>query len=70
MFSGTEGTENGLRVDDVSDLLKDALLCDTHVVGYVGVSSVTEVLVHHRQVVLRGRCQKQLLVHCLQLEGT
>ena len=41
---------------------------DTHMVGYVGVSSVTQVLLHYSHFVLHGCCQEQLLIHNLWLE--
>lgn len=43
-------------------------VCVAHVVGCVGVSSITQVLLHHRQFVLHGCSQEQLLIHKLGLE--
>lgn len=45
------------------------LLSDTHVVGCIGASSISQVLLHHRQLVLHGGRQEQLIVHSLRLNN-
>lgn len=42
--------------------------CVTHMVGFIRVPSIRQILLHHWQLVLHSCCQKQLFIHILRLK--
>lgn len=46
----------------------EAHRCVTHMVGFIRVPSIRQILLHHWQLVLHSCCQKQLFIHILRLK--